>query len=536
MNRSRAARTFVVLSLVAAGVVLATRAAWVGDDAFITYRTADNLVHGFGPVWNTYERVQVYTNPLWMLLFSGVYAFTRDAFYTSIGVQLVLSAAALWVMGSRVAHGMGGVFVVFGLLLSKAFVDYSTSGLENPLTHFLLAVFFALYLRKRDDRSALGELTFVASLAVLTRLDTAIVVFPPLFARTASLVREQGFRHFRTNGMSSLLVGASPLLAFLGFCTFYYGFPFPNTAYAKLAGGLPLAFQIKAGLFYLHNSLFLDPITLALIALSIPWAFFAHDKRVRPVALGILLHVAYTVRVGGDFMSGRFLTVPLVCAVAVLCSAPPVHARFAHAAVALFALLIGRAGRFPSLSDDYATSVPVSDANGISDARRESRGVRLADATRFRNLPSHPWVDEGKALKSRGGSGVSVKGAVGLLGYYAGPKVRILDPLALTDPLLARLPIPDARHEVAFRAGHLLRAIPEGYRESIETGKNCIEDPGLAAYYEKLRLITQGPLFAGRRIVAGTIHMPVGCHTVSSRPARPEVRHDMIHITGHFTL
>ena len=34
------------------------------------------------------------------------------------------------------------VLALSTLALSKAFVDYSTSGLENPLTHLLLAGFF----------------------------------------------------------------------------------------------------------------------------------------------------------------------------------------------------------------------------------------------------------------------------------------------------------------------------------------------------------------------------------------------------------
>ena len=42
--------------------------AWVGDDAYITFRTVDNFVNGYGLTWNTSERVQAYTHPLWMFL------------------------------------------------------------------------------------------------------------------------------------------------------------------------------------------------------------------------------------------------------------------------------------------------------------------------------------------------------------------------------------------------------------------------------------------------------------------------------------
>jgi len=45
------------------------RSAWLCDDAFITFRTADNFIHGYGLTWNVAERVQTYTHPLWLFLF-----------------------------------------------------------------------------------------------------------------------------------------------------------------------------------------------------------------------------------------------------------------------------------------------------------------------------------------------------------------------------------------------------------------------------------------------------------------------------------
>ncbi len=56
-------RATIVL-LLAAIALLALKCAWVSDDAYITFRTVDNFVHGHGLRWNTGERVQAYTNPL----------------------------------------------------------------------------------------------------------------------------------------------------------------------------------------------------------------------------------------------------------------------------------------------------------------------------------------------------------------------------------------------------------------------------------------------------------------------------------------
>jgi hypothetical protein len=106
-------------------------------------------------------------------------------------------------------------------------------------------------------------------------------------------------------------------------------------------------------------------------------------------------------------------------------------------------------------------------------------------------------------VKSTAAEGLSAPGpaiqieelaAVGLHGYYAGPSVHIIDQLGLCDPLLARLP--SAEH---WRIGHFYRGRPAGYRETVATGVNHLQDPGLIAYYNRLATITRGPIFNWRR-------------------------------------
>ena len=328
-------------------------------------------------------------------------------------------------------------------------------------------------------------------------------MLPPLAVAAAPALRDDQTGRLRRKAVHGPRVGAAPFVAWEVFSVVYYGFPFPNTAYAKLAGGIPSALMVKAGLFYLHNSLLNDPVTLCLIALAVPWAILAGERGgARPVALGIVLHVAYTVRAGGDFMSGRFLTAPLFAAVCLLAATPREVAIAPQLVAAAVALIAGRAGHFNALTSPLDAAAAGSDANGVTDAARESVGLRLADGTRFTALPNHGWVDEGRAMREAPPAEVPIRGGVGLLGFYAGPAVHILDPYALTDPLLARLPIPDARHEIAFRTGHLGRAIPEGYRETLSTGRNVIKDPDLAAYYDELSLVTRGPIFRPARLLA----------------------------------
>ena len=71
-----------------------------------------------------------------------------------------------------------------------------------------------------------------------------------------------------------------------------------------------------------------------------------------------------------------------------------------------------------------------------------------------------------------------ISGAIGLDGYMRGPETHILDVMALADPLLARLPAKDMQH---WRIGHIERAIPEGYPETLRTGENHITDESIHA-------------------------------------------------------
>ncbi len=65
---------FVIIMIFA---IVLFNTAWIHDDAYITFRTVDNFVNGYGLTWNVSERVEVYSNPLWMFLVSIPYFFTN---------------------------------------------------------------------------------------------------------------------------------------------------------------------------------------------------------------------------------------------------------------------------------------------------------------------------------------------------------------------------------------------------------------------------------------------------------------------------
>jgi hypothetical protein len=68
----RSTRTFIPSTLWASPVILLAtmgyRRRWVSEDAFIDLRIVRNLLDGHGPLFNINERVEAYTNPLWVAL------------------------------------------------------------------------------------------------------------------------------------------------------------------------------------------------------------------------------------------------------------------------------------------------------------------------------------------------------------------------------------------------------------------------------------------------------------------------------------
>jgi len=140
-------RRLVIAGGTAAFLLLLLRTAWLDDDAYITFRTVDNFLNGLGLRWNVVNRVQAFTHPLWMLAVAAAAAVGGDVYFSSLALSIVVSLAAVTLAASRIASTLPMAVLVFAsLALSKAFVDYSTSGLENPLTHLLLALFAALVL------------------------------------------------------------------------------------------------------------------------------------------------------------------------------------------------------------------------------------------------------------------------------------------------------------------------------------------------------------------------------------------------------
>ena len=503
----------VLFAAIALYAVFVIRTSWVSDDAFITLRVADNAVHGFGPRWNVAERVQAFTHPLWFLVLTAAYAVTREPYVTTTVLCWLASFGTVVLLARSFARR--DAWVAAGLLvalaLSRAFVDYSTSGLENPLTHLLLAAFALTVLDPAAwDERRVFRASLLAGLLTLNRMDALLFTAPALGLALVTVRTRRA--------VLAAAAGFAPFAAWEIFATVYYGSPWPNTALAKLSTGIPSGELLAQGGRYLADAFRNDPLT-PLLALG---GIAAVLPRRRPfelaLATGVLLSLLYVTKVGGDFMAGRFLAAPALAGAVLLAWTALDLGRRARLATAAAVVALGAVGVAPTLyaGREYASrAMELLRPHGIADERRfyfASAGLFNGASGWTRPTPSNRSVNKGVDLR-RTRTTLAVEGAIGYVGYFAGPTVHIVDYHALADPLLARLPMVASDPfyaaflkrvrpgEVAatWRVGHFMRALPAGYLASLVSGENRIADPAVRALWERVQRVTRGPLWSGAR-------------------------------------
>lgn len=494
-------------ALVCCAMVL-IRHAWVCDDAFITLRTVRNFLDGDGLRWNLHERVQSFTHPLWMLVLSLSFAVVREPVSASLIPSLGLSVAMLYLIAFRLRLSAPAALLALACVISsKSFVDYSTSGLENPLTHFLFVVLLAEHLRsvgpdgglRTPSRQSLARLTLWTALIGLNRLDAVLIALPLLFSAYSRV-------GYPPRALGSALVrGFAPLLLWEVFSITYYGFPFPNTAYAKLASGVPSSDLWLQGVLYYLSQLAFDPVSLLAMACALVFVLRRRERALYSVVLGLFLYLLYIVSIGGDFMAGRYFSLPVLLVAVMLAHGvsnlldETRSASYLPALATLAAGIIMSPHPPVSMNSDYelgknAVSKELWDERGVCDERAfYSVSVALLRANRHTSLPNNWHMGRGLGV---GATAVESMAQIGVAGFFAPRTAIIIDSYGLADPFVARMP---ATKKVDWRPGHYAREMPPGFVESLREGRNLIIKRHDARLYERVRLVVSGPIWSWER-------------------------------------
>lgn len=507
-------RFLAVMGLILFITVL-LRNAWICDDIFLTLRTIDNFVNGRGLTWNVDERVQVFTHPLWLFCLIPAYALTSKAYFSAIVLAIPVTTFAAYILFTRFPVSVVGLTsIVLGCTLSKAFMDFSTSGLENPLTHLILVIFSYLLISRSRRFEVLSGIALLVSAASLNREDSILLFLPALGYEIYHYVKKTGGIDVSISEiLKALGLALMPWTSWHLFSIWYYGYPFPNTALAKLACGIPISEFVSQGFVYLANSLAWDPVTLVVIVSALICAFRVRgEQRGRLVSLssGVCLYLVYVVSIGGDFMSGRFLAAPFFLSTIILSQSGFMNKYEGIAVLALVALVGVTNSRSPIYSDPGQINKEFREhETGIADERLFYFGdLGLMNEFRHKEVFEFPQPDSNNGVSEscttadrRHSIEVRVCGACGRRAFLAGPKVHYIDDNALGDPLLSRLECVGAL-PWKWRIGHFNRVIPSGYKDSIVLNKNMIQDSpqGIRAFYEDVRTMTRGDLLDRERM------------------------------------
>jgi arabinofuranosyltransferase len=517
-------RSYPALAATAAAAIVILSAAWLSDDAYITLRVIDNFWNGYGLRWNVIERVQVFTHPLWLLVLGCLYGLTRESYWTILALSLSLSLGTLYLTARWVAAGGATLFALAVAVSSKSFVDFSTSGLENPMSHFLLVALLLAGWRGAAGSERDWPVSTIAGLCVLCRLDLILMAGPLWLASQwrRNAARDRSLRRW----MSAFAIFAFPTTAWMMFAWWYYGSPVPNTALAKLPTNWLLDDRVEQGLHYLWDAVIADPITP--LATITAFALVLIKRQDRAIAIALIAYLSYVVFVGGDFMTGRFLSPVFALSLGAIAR----HIRWSSTTGAVAAgVVLAVTAAFPQArlriwQQPVAGAPPHILGRGIVDERAFFYPQTGLVAVLGGSRPAqHSWASAGASLKP--GPRVIVYPAVGLIGYHAGPGIHIVDRMALTDPLLATLPA-----NLPARVGHMERTIPEGYLETVAKRlvlafpngaiapgitpmvtsprfENHLRPADIARRYDRIALMTQAPLAEPtrvRRLLRGGLH------------------------------
>jgi hypothetical protein len=308
---------FIVLHL-----VLANRYYFLTDDAFISFRYLENWLSGDGLVFNPGERVEGYTNFLWIVLLALPAALGMAPETAAPLFSIIASACLLFlVFFARVIAleekpvSWSWVLAPLFLVLMRTYSVWATGGLETRL--FSLLIFCGALLAFRAIKYPQGWWSVFASLAFglseLTRPEgllffatAAALVFAGRLALKNSLIHR---RDLAGLGLFALIVGAHFLARYI-----YYGSWLPNTFYAKVAGQ-----HFDQGISYL--SLFC--LEYAFYFWAVPLIFFIyHTVRSKDLFAYFffifpLPYILYVTYLGGDHFEYRFLD-PVLPAVAII--------------------------------------------------------------------------------------------------------------------------------------------------------------------------------------------------------------------------
>jgi hypothetical protein len=297
---SLSTRAHVVFGLVIPMIVVLGNAwrvrAFTVDDAYISFRFAENLANGHGLVYNIGEPVEGYTNFLWTVLLALFHRLGAPVEPTAKLLGALSACAALvptFLLSQRL-RPLGRAPSLAPWLLASSFLitGYAVFGLETPLFIALVLSGTELFFREEEaDRQKFPLSGLLFALASLTRPEG------PLFLGLLVIWQERPI--FSRRSLLRVAAFAAPVALHLLFRKSYYGAWFPTTLSAKTGD---FTQQVRGGSDYIHKYFLHAGPVLWLGIGSIALSILRRRRDGLSIAAMGSVFVYYVLLVGGDWM------------------------------------------------------------------------------------------------------------------------------------------------------------------------------------------------------------------------------------------
>ncbi len=392
------------------------------DDAYISLVYARNLASGHGLVFNVGERVEGYTNLLWVLFEAALFKVHLNpvAGIKLAGLLCGLGALALTYRISQIGddredsfHFLAPLFLAIG----APFATASALGLETQLFALLVISATFLYL-KSEDTTPGYSVALLLVLAALTRPE-AVLFFAAIYAH--SLLFHAFRKQFKPRLILSGVSFVAILAIYVAWRYSYYGSFLPNTYYAKLEGS-----HWRAVWGYLYVKQFFSTYGGPIFCLClVPFVKRENLRRNSLLFLLIVPYLMYVAYAGGDWIP-RFRFVEPIMPFILLLFADGLNALFGIYRERVRSSLWSKVVVLVFLG--FITHFYFVDTVSLHEfAMVRAGGAKLSHVFLGKWLKANTKTDESVALMD-----------IGMVKYYSDREV--IDISGLTDVYVARSP------------------------------------------------------------------------------------------------
>ena len=293
---------------------------WTMDDPYISYRYAQNVVEGKGFVFNEGERVEGYSNFLFVLILATAYKLGIDLIIFSRLIGLIFSILILLLIYLMLAReskddkstNLLSCLSLYLLALSAPFAMWAVGGLETSLFALLLLLAVITFIKHEESPNKKSLYPILTGLFLillsLTRPEGFIIFGAFVLYKIIMLI----FYKDKLNKFDFLWSG----IFLIGFIIYnfwrikYFGQILPNTFYAKATGAL--AQQLQNGIIYSINFLSQNGSVLFFLII-VPFIFKNRfQKRHGIILTTIFSYLFFIIYCGGDWMPIYRFFVPII--------------------------------------------------------------------------------------------------------------------------------------------------------------------------------------------------------------------------------